>query len=208
VSDRGTRFLDPHTQMRALHVLSVMKPEGQTFVADLSVTPMTVQEVKEYQVAMLNLAWALTEILGGTDARNIFGQLGRPKPKQDARNFTCGVAFWAARAALGPAPEVSMVLAIEAARSAMRKRGYTEWNLTDARIKEIAKKLRPACFVYLGKHAVPVSLPKPFVLPVGNPQLGGAPIAGHVPFAGMYLVTRDRFEALKRYHEKRSRRAA
>lgn len=202
MSIRALEFLDRHKQLQSLLVLSMLKPEkGCRFVADLSAIEPTVtpKRFKELQAAMFDLTHALTEILDGADAKKIFGQLGRPKPKEDARDFTCAVAYWAARAALGPDPKTSLPLAIEAARSAMRDRGYSKWDLPDQRIKGIAKKLRKSCLEYFDEWAYPLELQEPVAIAAPNPKLGQAYLSEWSPFAGMYLVTKKKLAALKKY---------
>jgi ribosome biogenesis SPOUT family RNA methylase Rps3 len=202
VSMAGMKFLDIRTQMRAVAVLATMKPEAsQKFVADLS--QLTPKEFKECQVALFDLDWALRQILEGVDAKKLFGQLGRHKPKHDTRNIHATVAFWSARAAFGPDSKGSIDKAVKAAQTVLRDLGYHPWKLAKRRMLDIVnnKRQREWTLDDLEQWALPPALDMMVPSP---PEF--ISIRERGAQAGRYLVTKKQVAALRAHLENKTKK--
>ena len=94
------------------------------------------------------VAHVFLEIGDGKDAKQLFGQEGRPKPTNRRRDFDCALNFWIARYK-NPRAKDSVKDACYSARAALRDAGYPHWNLADPTIIDIARRFKQQVFNFL-----------------------------------------------------------
>lgn len=96
-----------------------------------------------------DLIVVLRAIQQGADAKRLFGQRGRTKPKLEARNMLFGIAYWTWRAALGPP------------RKAMREANALlgDYGYDDVKSKRSAEKIIRETRQWAFDHLDEVSIP-------------------------------------------------
>jgi hypothetical protein len=190
----GVRFMDAPTMAKAIYCLSMMRPAGRSLVIDFPSTAST-EDMQIFQSALAEVRGALMEVLKGADARKVFGQLGRVKPKLEMRDFNAAVIFWSVRAAFGPDDPQAIDKAVKAVRENLKENGFKPWKLSKIRIRDIAKRHRTRAFKHLQDFAIDVEFPRE--------HFG---YGTHAHFNGMRVVTKRELSALEQHLDRKAAR--